>query len=219
MVSLSIVAGMTVTAMPAGTLTVAYAMLLSSHELHVVTTVAAMAAPVSPATAILPGRWVAAQSRELTLATRSSGDGATVAAPAGQPTAEPAGLAREPAATSAEPDSSRVRERALEAARRALVAWISHDLRTPPESPAADTAHHSDGGVVLSVTDGCGGVPEENLPQVFDTGRRGSHARTPPAWAGLGHTIVRNIVEAHAVRAGVRNVQGGCRFSVTLPTA
>ncbi|MFF6993288.1 ATP-binding protein, partial [Streptomyces sp. NPDC010273] len=50
-------------------------------------------------------------------------------------------------------------------------------------------------------------------------GWRGTHARTPPAGAGLGLAIVRGIVEAHQGRAAVRNVSGGCRFEVTLPMA
>jgi signal transduction histidine kinase len=73
--------------------------------------------------------------------------------------------------------------------------------------------------VVLSVTDGCGGIPDEDLPRVFDTGWRGTDARTPPAGAGLGLAIVRGIVEAHQGRATVRNIPGGCRFEVTLPSA
>ncbi|WP_185027652.1 sensor histidine kinase [Streptomyces candidus] len=73
--------------------------------------------------------------------------------------------------------------------------------------------------VVVSVTDGCGGIPEADLPRVFDTGWRGTEARTPPGGAGLGLAIVRGIVEAHAGRADVRNVPGGCRFEVTLPAA
>jgi signal transduction histidine kinase len=62
-------------------------------------------------------------------------------------------------------------------------------------------------------------IPEEEPPRVSDTGRRGSHARTPPAGAGLGLAIVRGVVVAHAGRAEVRNVQGGGRFPVTLATA
>ncbi|MCX4392041.1 response regulator [Streptomyces sp. NBC_01767] len=91
--------------------------------------------------------------------------------------------------------------------------------RTPADGTVAVAAHRTGGGVVLSVTDGCGGIPEEDLPRVFDTGWRGSHARTPPAGAGLGLAIVRGIVEAHAGRAEVRNVTGGCCFEVTLPPA
>ncbi|MET8402603.1 HAMP domain-containing sensor histidine kinase [Streptomyces sp900116325] len=333
-VSLTVVAAVAVTAMLAGTLAVAWAMFLSVHDLTVVTTVVAMAAVVSLATAMLLGRWVAARSRDLALAARSFGDGGTFAAPEEQATAELSHLAAELAATSAKLDSSRERERALETSRRELVAWISHDLRTPlaglramsealEDGMAADSgrylrqirtevermndmvgdlfelsrihagsltltptrisaydlvgdalagadplarehgvrlvgdridavpvevdskemsrvlgnllinairrtpadgtvavaARRADDGVVLSVTDGCGGIPEEDLPRVFDTGWRGSHARTPPAGAGLGLAIVRGIVEAHDGRAEVRNVTGGCCFEVTLPAA
>ncbi|WP_369234494.1 sensor histidine kinase [Streptomyces sp. R21] len=332
--SLAVVAVVAVTAMLAGTLAVAWAMFLSPHDLKVVTTVVAMAAVVSLVTALLLGRWVVARSRELTLAARSFGDGGAFAAPHGAATAELAALGRELQTTSAKLAESRDRERALETSRRELVAWISHDLRTPlaglramsealEDGVAADpdrylrqirteverlndmvgdlfelsrihagalalspsrmslydlvgdalagadplarelgvrlvgdriepvpvevdgkemsrvlgnllvnairrtpadgtvavAAERSAEGVVLSVTDGCGGIPEEDLPRVFDTGWRGTHARTPPAGAGLGLAIVRGIVEAHQGRAAVRNVTGGCRFEVTLPTA
>ncbi|MER6676967.1 HAMP domain-containing sensor histidine kinase [Streptomyces sp. NPDC000983] len=333
-VHLTVVAAVAVTAMLAGTLVVAQAMFLSEHDLKVVTLVAAMAAVVSLATALLLGRWVVARSRELALAARSFGDGGAFTSPDGPATAELAALSRELEATSARLAASRERERALESSRRELVAWISHDLRTPlaglramsealEDGVAADPDRYlrqirteverlngmvgdlfelsrihagalalsptrvsvydlvgdalagadplarehgvrlvgdgvdpvpvevdgkemsrvlgnllvnairrtpSDGtvavaaertpeGVVLSVTDGCGGIPEEELPRVFDTGWRGTDARTPPAGAGLGLAIVRGIVEAHRGSATVRNIPGGCRFEVTLPTA
>ncbi|MFM9551107.1 MULTISPECIES: sensor histidine kinase [Streptomyces] len=332
--SLTVVAAVAVTAMLAGTLAVAWAMFLSSHDLWVVTTVVAMAAVVSLATALLLGRWVVARSRALQLAARSFGDGGSFTAPAGPATAELASLSAELAATSAKLAESRQRERALESSRRELVAWISHDLRTPlaglramaealEDGVAADPARYltqirteverlngmvgdlfelsrihagalaltparvsvydlvgdalagvyplahehgvrlvgdrveplpvevdgremsrvlgnllvnairrtpADGtvmvaaerspdGVLLSVSDGCGGIPEEDLPRVFDTGWRGTHARTPPAGAGLGLAIVRGIVEAHQGRTTVRNIPGGCRFEVVLPAA
>ncbi|MER8014192.1 HAMP domain-containing sensor histidine kinase [Streptomyces griseoluteus] len=330
--SLAVVAGVGVFAMLAGTMAVAWAMFLSPHDLRVVTTVVAMAAVVSLASALLLGRRVVARSRELTDAARHFGDAGAFSAPAAPATAELDALSRELAATSARLAASRERERALEASRRELVAWISHDLRTPlaglramsealedgvaadparylrqirteverlngmvgdlfelsrihagtlPLSPSrislydlvgdclagvgplarehgvrlvgdgvrpvpvevdgkemsrvianllvnairrtpadgtvAVTARRAPEGVVLSVTDGCGGIPEEDLPRVFDTGWRGTDARTPPAGAGLGLAIVRGIVEAHQGRASVRNIPGGCRFEVTLP--
>ncbi|MFG2946814.1 sensor histidine kinase [Streptomyces adustus] len=332
--SLAVVVVVAVTAMLAGTLAVAWAMFLSAHDLSVVTTVVAMAAVVSLATALLLGRWVVARSRALTLAARSFGDGGDFAAPDGPATAELEALSGALAETSAKLAESRDRERALESSRRELVAWISHDLRTPlaglramsealEDGVAADpdrylrqirteverlndmvgdlfelsrihagalalstsrmslydlvgdalagadplarehgvrlvggliepvpvevdgremsrvlgnllvnairrtpadgtvavAAERSPEGVVLSVTDGCGGIPEADLPRVFDTGWRGTHARTPPAGAGLGLAIVRGIVEAHQGRAAVRNIPGGCRFEVILPTA
>ncbi|MGW0609059.1 sensor histidine kinase [Streptomyces sp. NPDC002788] len=332
--SLTVVAAVAVTAMLAGTLAVAQAMFLSAHDLTVVTTVVAMAAVVSLVTALVLGRWVVARSHALALAARSFGDGGDFTAPHGPATAELAALSRELEATSAKLAESRERERALESSRRELVAWISHDLRTPlaglramsealedgvatdpgrylrqirteverlndmvgdlfelsrihagalalspsrmsaydlvgdalagvyplaheygvrlvggrveplpvevdgkemsrvlgnllvnaiRRTPADGTvmvaAERSPDGVVLSVSDSCGGIPEEDLPRVFDTGWRGTHARTPPAGAGLGLAIVRGIVEAHQGRATVRNIPGGCRFEVVLPTA
>ncbi|MDX3798970.1 HAMP domain-containing sensor histidine kinase [Streptomyces sp. AK04-3B] len=332
--SLTVVAAVAVTAMLAGTLAVAQAMFLSPHDLSVVTTVAAMAAVVSLGTASALGRWVVARSRELALAARSFGDGGDFTAPDGPATAELAALSRELEATSAKLAESRERERALESSRRELVAWISHDLRTPlaglramsealEDGVAADpgrylrqirteverlngmvgdlfelsrihagalalsparmsvydlvgdalagayplayehgvrlvgdrveplpvevdgkemsrvlgnllvnairrtpadgtvmvAAERSPDGVVLSVSDSCGGIPEEDLARVFDTGWRGTHARTPPAGAGLGLAIVRGIVEAHRGRATVHNIPGGCRFEVVLPAA
>ncbi|MET8680997.1 HAMP domain-containing sensor histidine kinase [Streptomyces sp. NPDC004647] len=334
-VSLAVVAAVAVGAMLAGTLAVAWAMFLSSHDLTVVTTVVAMAAAVSLATALLLGRRVVVSCRELALSARSFGEGGTFTAPLGAAPAELAALSRELTATSERLTASRERERALETSRRELVAWISHDLRTPlaglramsealedgvvtdparyhrqirtevdrlnsmvgdlfelsrihvgalalttarvsvydlvgdalagadplarelgvrlvgdrvdpvpvevdgkemtrvlanllvnaiRHTPADGTvavaAELRAGSVVLSVTDGCGGIPESDLPKVFDTGWRGTAARTPsPAGAGLGLAIVRGIVEAHAGRADVHNVTGGCRFEVTLPAA
>ena len=77
--------------------------------------------------------------------------------------------------------------------------------------------------VLLSVTDACGGIPEEDLDRVFDVAWRGTAARTPEtespvgAGAGLGLAIVRGIAEAHSGAVTVGNVDGGCRFEMHLP--
>ena len=55
------------------------------------------------------------------------------------------------------------------------------------------------------MSDGCGGIPEEDIDRVFDVAWRGRSARTPAgrrvddqtARAGLGLAIVKGIVEAH----------------------
>ncbi|WP_329406210.1 HAMP domain-containing histidine kinase [Streptomyces sp. NBC_00704] len=331
-VSLAVVAAVTVAAMLAGTMLVSWAMFLSEHDLWVVTMVCSMAAVVSLVVALLLGRSVVRGSRELAEATRALGEDGSFTPPAAAPTAELAQLSRQLAATSDKLAASRERERTLEASRRELVAWISHDLRTPlaglqamtealedgmvddpriylsrirgevgrmsamvadlfelsriqagvlalsptrmsvydlvgdaiagvdalarehgvrlvghgvdavpvevdgremsrvlanllvnaiRRTPADGTvavaAHREADRVVLSVTDGCGGIAPEDLPRVFDTGWRGTDARTPPAGAGLGLAIVRGIVEAHQGRAAVCNVPGGCRFEVHLP--
>jgi signal transduction histidine kinase len=72
---------------------------------------------------------------------------------------------------------------------------------------------------VLSVSDGCGGLAEDELERVFDPGWRSGTARTPrqDGGGGLGLAIARGIVEAHEGRILVRNAGAGCRFDVLLP--
>jgi signal transduction histidine kinase len=91
--------------------------------------------------------------------------------------------------------------------------------QTPADGTVAVAARREADTVVLSVTDGCGGIPADDLLRVFDTGWRGTGARTTPDGAGLGLAIVRGIVEAHSGRTAVQNVLGGCRFEVVLPVA
>ncbi len=81
-------------------------------------------------------------------------------------------------------------------------------------------------GVELSVSDGCGGIPESDMARLFDIAWQRTQARTPdpgPAGAGggLGLSIVKGIVEAHQGEVTVENLDdaGGCRFSVRLPAA
>ncbi|MEU1420751.1 HAMP domain-containing sensor histidine kinase [Kitasatospora sp. NPDC005751] len=343
--SLFCVAVVTVLAVTSGTFAVAQAMFLSGHDLGVVITVLGMASVVSLLTAALLGRQVVAGSRALTEAARTVGSDGGFTAPAHPLGLELAQLSEELAATSARLAESRARAQALDASRRELIAWISHDLRTPlaglramaealedgvaerPEQylkrirseverltgmvddlfelsriqagalslslarvsvydlvdDALAGAHplarqrgvrlegrqvaaepvEVDSGeitrvlgnllvnairstpedgvvavsarrevdeVVLSVTDGCGGIPEQDLSRVFETGWRGSAARTPrrdrgeggeggDSGAGLGLAIVRGIVEAHAGRARAHNVTGGCCFEIALPAA
>lgn len=85
------------------------------------------------------------------------------------------------------------------------------------------TRRGADGHVVISVEDSGGGIPENDLPRIFEPGWRATSARTPEsAWshssgAGLGLAIVQEIVEAHSGEVSVSNVPGGCRFDVSLP--
>ena len=73
----------------------------------------------------------------------------------------------------------------------------------------------------ISVADACGGIPEADLPRVFETAFRGDAARTPSAdgGGGLGLAIARGIVTAHAGEVEVANHGTGCRFVVRLPLA
>jgi signal transduction histidine kinase len=75
--------------------------------------------------------------------------------------------------------------------------------------------------VLITVADGCGGIPETDLARVFDLAWRATAARTPDAdgSAGLGLTIVRGIVEAHSGHVRVVNAGKGCSFEVRLPAS
>jgi signal transduction histidine kinase len=72
---------------------------------------------------------------------------------------------------------------------------------------------------LLTVTDGCGGIPEADLPHVFDLAWRGSDARSPApdSGAGLGLAIVRGVAEAHRGSVRVVNTGDGCCFAMRLP--
>jgi len=325
-----------VIAIVAGTLGTAEAMFLSRHDLGVVGMVCVVAAIVASGVSWLLGRRVESGSMALRRAARSMSDETVQFQPPAQPlAAEFADLSRELADTSAKLARSRARERTLEQARRQLVAWVSHDLRTPlaglramaealEDGLAADPPRYhkqiraeaerlsvmvddlfelsrihsgtlqlfpilitlddlvSDvlastellarqrgvrlegkatghvavradprelsraltnlltnairytpaGGcvhveaapegddAVLTVADGCGGIPEADLPRVFDLAWRGTNARSPApdSGAGLGLAIVRGIVEAHQGSVRVRNAANGCRFELRLPT-
>ena len=96
---------------------------------------------------------------------------------------------------------------------------------TPPEGTVRIDAGQDDDAVWLSVSDTCGGIPEEDLPRVFDVAFRGERARTPasrgPAattgGGGLGLAIVRGLIEAHGGRVRALNTHAGCRFEIRLP--
>ncbi|MEO7805013.1 MAG: HAMP domain-containing sensor histidine kinase [Actinomycetota bacterium] len=88
----------------------------------------------------------------------------------------------------------------------------------------ADGAVWVDAGVVdhhayVSVADGCGGIPADDIDRVFDMAFRGIASRTPEAQSGggVGLAIARGIVEAHRGVIEVTNHGAGCRFVVKLP--
>ena len=107
--------------------------------------------------------------------------------------------------------------------RNLLVNAIRH---TPSDGTVAVRAEAADGFAVVSVQDGCGGIPDDDLPRVFETAFRGGRARSPGAGVpgvesggGLGLAIARGLVEAHGGQISVRNSPPGCRFEVRLPLA
>ncbi len=117
-------------AVVAGALATAELMFLSGHDLRVLLVVVAVAATGGLTSALLLGRAVGRGSRALVVAAQGLEHG-TYVGPQMPLAAELAALDRQLTAASSRLEESRGRERALEASRRELVAWVSHDLRTP----------------------------------------------------------------------------------------
>jgi signal transduction histidine kinase len=105
---------------------------------------------------------------------------------------------------------------------RAVRNLVTNAIRHTPPNGVVEVVGEIRGGLAcVSVTDQCGGIPPSDLPRVFDVAFRGESARTPDpsGGAGLGLSIARGIVEAHAGDISVRNTGPGCRFVITLPLA
>ncbi len=331
----------TIAALLIGALVAAHAMFISTHDLSVLTVILLAAGTVGVSGALLTGRRVGEASSSLVDVARRVGSDREelAAAPAADAPRELAQIARELARMEERLDAARQRERTLEASRRELVAWVSHDLRTPlagiralvealddrvvedPETVArycrtmrqevdrlaalvddlfelsrtqagvlelqyelvsigdlvsdaiagsapvaaakgvklegrvvgppaelmasapevlrvlrnllenairhtpadgsvvvlAGVDDHEPGKVFVEVRDTGGGVPEADLPRVFDVAFRSDRARTPGGGAGLGLAIAKSFVEAHRGDVSVANADGGARFTVRLP--
>lgn len=127
---LSLTVGVAVLSVVAGVLAATTVMYLSDHDLVVLLAVVAVSGAISIAIAVALGRRIMAGSRALRAATRSVGEDEPLAVPV-PPTAELAALSQDLHTAHQRLADSRDRERALDDSRRELVAWVSHDLRTP----------------------------------------------------------------------------------------
>ncbi|MEO3786257.1 ATP-binding protein [Actinocorallia sp. B10E7] len=126
-VQLAVVAVATVSAIVAGIIAITLRMFISSHDRDVALTVVAIAGLVGLGVAVLLGRRLARANQALVTAVRAE----PFTAPAQVLPAELAELSRELEAAYDRLAAAHTREQALEASRRELVAWVSHDLRTP----------------------------------------------------------------------------------------
>lgn len=138
------VAVVAVVAVAAGMVGTARAMFLSNHDLDVVTLVAVVAGLVAVLGAVGVGAVLARASNTLTAEARRFGESGDFAASGAGPV-ELRRLAEELAATSQKLRESREREERIEGSRRELIAWVSHDLRSPLAGMRAMTEALEDG--------------------------------------------------------------------------
>jgi PAS domain S-box-containing protein len=99
----------------------------------------------------------------------------------------------------------------------ALTNLIANAVRHgPPGRPVRVRALRSDGAVRIEVQDDGPGISPEHQARLFE-----KFYRVPgsaPGGAGLGLSIVRDVVEAHGGRVGVQSAPGaGATFWIELP--
>ncbi len=132
MAQLLIVVASVILSVTVGMIAASSAMYISSYDLIVMFAFTGASAIVSLGVALVLGRAFARNNNRLRTLARALGDGERVAAPTTpSETNEFATLAADLAETSNRLARAREEVESIDASRRELVAWISHDLRTP----------------------------------------------------------------------------------------
>ena len=101
-----------------------------------------------------------------------------------------------------------------------LTNLIDNAIRHTPANGTVIVSEQSDErGLFVDVTDSGSGIPEEDLPFVFERFYKADKARTRGrAGTGLGLAIVKNIINAHRGKISVQSkLDHGTTFSVFMP--
>ena len=100
-----------------------------------------------------------------------------------------------------------------------LRALIDNAVKFSPQGSTVQVLAAADEATAtLIVSDNGPGIPEEELPHVFERFHRGRHERGTTAGSGLGLSIARELTEllGGQITAASRN-DGGASFTVQLP--
>jgi signal transduction histidine kinase len=104
--------------------------------------------------------------------------------------------------------------------RQLLVNLLTNAIRYTSEGGKVHlTLKNIDSGVEIAIADTGIGIPEEDIPRIFDRFYRADKARSRQyGGSGLGLSIVKSIVNSHSGTIKVESVVGeGSVFTVTLP--
>jgi two-component system, OmpR family, sensor histidine kinase KdpD len=99
-----------------------------------------------------------------------------------------------------------------------LVNLLDNTLKYTPEgTPIEITAKAQEGGLVVEVADKGPGMPEEDLPRLFEKFYRGPQ-KEHKSGAGLGLSICKGIIDIHGGAITAQNRPGGgAVFRFTIP--
>jgi two-component system phosphate regulon sensor histidine kinase PhoR len=106
--------------------------------------------------------------------------------------------------------------------RQILVNLVSNAIKYNEQGGLVElSAERRDSGMRVTVRDTGVGIPDADLPRVFERFYRVDKARSRDAGGtGLGLSIVKHLVEAHGGQVSVESRQpGGSAFRFTLPAA
>jgi two-component system phosphate regulon sensor histidine kinase PhoR len=101
-----------------------------------------------------------------------------------------------------------------------LVNLIHNAIKFTPTGGRVTVSAKAEGDrLIVSVSDTGVGIPEDDLPRVFERFYKADRARAGGG-TGLGLAIAKHVVEAHGGRIWVESVEGrGATFSLGLPLA
>jgi len=102
--------------------------------------------------------------------------------------------------------------------RQALANLVDNAIKYTPRGGRVDvSALRDDRAVIIAVADTGPGIPEHDLPRIFDRLYRGDHSRTTRG-LGLGLSLVRAYVESQGGTVTVDSKPGaGATFTLRLP--
>lgn len=87
-----------------------------------------------------------------------------------------------------------------------------------PDTCISIEARETTAGIILDIQDQGIGIPEQDLPHIFDSYQRSSGARLSMGH-GLGLSLVKSVVERHGGTIECQSTENvGTRFRLTLPS-